>query len=144
MAAPAITAYDLRYIQTSADETVDNNWTVVQDVWTGSGPLQYVLTGLADGTQYDVQVRAVNSDGDGPWSAMVTGTTAGTVAAAPMGLTATANGQTRIDLSWRAPSDDGGAAVTGYRIEVSEDNSNWSDLVTNTNSTGTSYSHTGP
>ena len=141
---PAITAYDLRYIQTSADETVDNNWTVVQDVWTGSGPLQYVLTGLADGTQYDVQVRAINSDGDGPWSAMVTGTTAGTVAAAPMGLTATANGQTRIDLSWRAPSDDGGAAVTGYRIEVSEDNSNWSDLVTNTNSTGTSYSHTGP
>ena len=140
---PAITAYDLRYIQTSADETVDNNWTVVQDVWTGSGPLQYVLTGLADGTQYDVQVRAINSDGDGPWSAMVTGTTAGTVAAAPMGLTATANGQTRIDLSWRAPSDDGGAAVTGYRIEVSEDNSNWSDLVTNTNSTGTSYSHTG-
>ena len=60
----------------------------------------------------------------------------------PTGLTATANGQTRIDLSWRAPSDDGGAAVTSYRIEVSEDNSNWSDLAVNTGSTSTDYSHT--
>ena len=29
-----ITAYDLRYIETSADETVAGNWTEVQDVWT--------------------------------------------------------------------------------------------------------------
>ena len=34
----AITAYDLRYILTSADETMDANWTIVDDVWTtGSG-----------------------------------------------------------------------------------------------------------
>ena len=72
---PAITAYDLRYIQTSADETVDANWTLVEDVWTGSGPLNYIITGLTRGTQYDVQVRAVSADGDGPWSATATGTT---------------------------------------------------------------------
>ena len=72
----AITAYDLRYIETSADETVDSNWTVVQDVWTTSkGPLRYALTGLAAETQYDLQVRAVNGVGDGPWSATATGTT---------------------------------------------------------------------
>ena len=41
------------------------------------------------------------------------------------------------------PSDDGGADITGYRIEVSTDGSSWSDLVTNTNSTSTSYTHTG-
>ena len=62
---------------------------------------------------------------------------------APTGLTATADGQTEIDLSWRAPSDDGGADITGYRIEVSTNGSNWSDLVANTRSTSTSYSHTG-
>ncbi len=62
---------------------------------------------------------------------------------APTGLTATADGQTEIDLSWRAPSDDGGANITGYRIEVSTNGSNWSDLVANTRSTSTSYSHTG-
>ena len=62
---------------------------------------------------------------------------------APTGLSATANGQTEIDLLWTAPSDDGGADITGFRIEVSTDGSSWSDLVANTNSTSTSYSHTG-
>ncbi len=71
----AITAYDLRHIETSADETVDSNWTVVDDVWaTGGGTLQYTLTGLTGGTQYDLQIRAVNAGGDGPWSATATGT----------------------------------------------------------------------
>ena len=72
-----ITAYDLRHIRASADQGVDANWTVVDDAWTaGSGPLQYVLVGLTNGTQYGVQVRAVNSVGDGPWSATATGTPA--------------------------------------------------------------------
>ena len=67
-----ITAYDVRHIETSADETVDSNWTVVDDAWT-SGALQYTITGLTNGTEYDVQVRAVNSNGDGTWSATTTG-----------------------------------------------------------------------
>ena len=62
---------------------------------------------------------------------------------APTGLTATASGPTGIDLSWSAPSSDGGAAITGYRIEVSEDGSRWADLVADTRSRATSYSHTG-
>ena len=61
----------------------------------------------------------------------------------PNGLTATASGQTQVDLSWSAPSDDGGANITGYRIEVSTDGSRWSDLVDDTGSTITSYSHAG-
>ena len=62
---------------------------------------------------------------------------------APRGLTATADGQTRIDLSWTAPSDDGGSNITGYKIEVSTNGSNWSDLVANTRSTSASYTHSG-
>ena len=62
---------------------------------------------------------------------------------APTGLTAAGNGPTRIDLSWSAPARDGGAAITGYRIEVSANDSDWSNLVVNTGSTATSYSHTG-
>ena len=66
----AITTYDLRYIETTADETVDANWTVVEDVWTtGGGALEYTVTGLTADTDYNVQVRAVNANGDGPWSA---------------------------------------------------------------------------
>ena len=68
-----ITAYDLRYIETSADGTVDANWTVRDDAWR-SGDLRYVIRSLTNATQYDVQVRAVNSAGDGEWSATETGT----------------------------------------------------------------------
>ena len=71
----AVAAYDLRYIPTSADETDDANWTVVENVWTaaGGGALTYNLTGLVSGVQYDVQARAVNAAGPGPWSETVTG-----------------------------------------------------------------------
>ncbi len=78
-----ITAYDLRYIETSADETVGTNWVVAEDIWTaGSEPLEYTITGLTSGVQYDVQVRAVSSAGAGDWSAVATGIPAA-VAGAP-------------------------------------------------------------
>ena len=67
--------YDLRYIPTDADETVEANWTLVDSIWKiGFYPLEYVLTGLTAGAQYDVQLRAVNAGGNGPWSATATGT----------------------------------------------------------------------
>ena len=70
-----VTAYDLRYIETSADETIDANWTLEEDVWTtGSGNLEHAVIGLTNGVQYDVQVRAVDAQSDGEWSATVTGT----------------------------------------------------------------------
>ena len=73
---PAVTAYDLRYIQTVVDETVDSNWTVMEDVWTASpsGNLEYVIPALVGGAQYDVQVRAVSRASAGPWSVTTTGT----------------------------------------------------------------------
>ena len=71
----AITAYDLRFDRSEG-------WTgdglargMRQDVWTtGSGALSYELTGLPEDTQWDLQVRAVNARGDGPWSAAASGT----------------------------------------------------------------------
>ena len=70
-------SYDLRYIPTAADETVDANWTVVTNVPTSSvgDNLQYNITDLSAGTQYEVQVRAVDRDGEpAAWSMSVTGT----------------------------------------------------------------------
>ena len=55
-----------------------------------------------------------------------------------------ADGETGIALSWTAPEDNGGAVITGYRIEVSADGgSAWTDLVADTNATDTTHPHTG-
>ena len=59
-------------------------------------------------------------------------------------MMATAVGPTQIDLSWTAPSDDGGSPITGYRIRYSpEENESHAILVENTGNTDTTYSDTG-
>ena len=63
---------------------------------------------------------------------------------APTELTATANGETEIKLSWTAPSNNGGEAITGYKVEVSANGeTGWSNVAADTASTDTTYSHTG-
>ena len=62
---------------------------------------------------------------------------------APTGLTATARTPARIDLEWDAPAQSGGTSITGYRIEVSTEGSNWSELEADTESTDTEYRHVG-
>ena len=64
-----------------------------------------------------------------------------TVPDEPTGLTVTAKGETLIDLSWTAPADDGGAAISGYQIEKFA-LGNWSTLVVLFDD-DTTYSHTG-
>ena len=67
-----------------------------------------------------------------------------TVPGVPTDLSASTGGDTRINLSWTAPGDDGGSPITGYKIEVSPDgNANWTELVANTGNTTTTYAHSG-
>ena len=64
-----VSAYDLRYIRSDASDKTDDNWAVVEDIWTtGSGDHIYTLTGLTNEVEYDVQLRAVNDEGGGNWS----------------------------------------------------------------------------
>ena len=90
------------------------------------------------------RVRAVNSFGvPGPWS-FPKGASGPLEQpeelGAPTGLTATpGSGVGRIDLSWFAPSDEGGLR---YRVEHSTDGAGpWRTLVSS--QSGTTYSHTG-
>ena len=103
----------------------------------------YVHTGLEPATRRHYRVSAINREGVGRASRVVSAVTDATVPDAPTGLVATAVSPTQIDLFWAAPAYDGGATVTGYRVEVSEDGAAWTDLMVNTGSRATAYSHTG-
>ena len=103
----------------------------------------YVHTGLEPATRRHYRVSAINRIGVGRASRVVSAITDATVPDAPTGLVATAVAPTQIDLFWAAPAYDGGAPVTGYRIEVSETGAAWTDLMVNTGSRATTFSHTG-
>ena len=103
----------------------------------------YVHTGLEPATRRHYRVSAINRIGEGRASRVASAITDATVPDAPTGLAATDVSPTQIDLFWAAPVYDGGAPVTGYRVEVSETGTAWTDLVVNTGSRATAYSHTG-
>ena len=103
----------------------------------------YVHTGLEPATRRHYRVSAINRIGVSPASRVVSAITDATVPDAPTGLVATDVSPTQIDLFWLAPAYDGGAPVTGYRIEVSEDGAAWTDLRTDTGSRATTFPHTG-
>ena len=89
----------------------------------------HTFTGLTNGTQYTFKVRAVNSVGYGAEATATATPAAPTAPDAPQYFIAIP-GDTEVVLSWAAPDNDGGAAITGY--EVFSDNGNlWEAATTN-------------
>jgi hypothetical protein len=76
-----------------------------------------VVTGLTGGTSYTFTVTAQNEAGIGPESAKSNAVTPTnpTVPGAPTSVTATA-GPASATVNWTAPSNNGGGAITGYKI----------------------------
>ena len=153
---------------TPSDQTLQVNWTQVSGAtgykvqWKsggqsyGSGRQATVSPGsttsrtisnLQNGTEYTVRVIATKtgaSDGTPSDDAMGTPTATTSVPSAPRNLDARGSGDNRINLSWDASNSDGGSAINGYRIQVSNNGrSNWTDRVANTGNTNRSHSHTG-
>ena len=65
-----------------------------------------------------------------------------TLPIAPGTPTASSTG-TSATITWTAPADNGGQAVSGYRIQRSTDNINFSTLVADTGTTTLTYTNTG-
>jgi len=72
------------------------------------------LTGLINGSTYEFQIAARNTEGDGPTSNLVEATIAG-LPGAPDPLTGTGTPGTQQLLNWVTPPDNG-SPITGYVI----------------------------
>ena len=127
------------------DRGSDNGGATWQDLVanTRSTRTTYSHTGLEPATTRHYRVSAINRIGVGRASSIASATTDATVPDAPTGLVATATTSTQIDLAWVAPAYDGGAPITGYRIEVSETGAAWTDLQPNTGTASPTFSHPG-
>ena len=112
-----ITDYDVQY---SSDG--GSTWTE----WNASNTstaTNTTITGLTNGTSYQVQVRAANTHGDGPWSPSATMKPGTPVAPAAPLLT---SGNAQLSVSWTAPANSG-SAITDYDVQYKATSaSNWS------------------
>ncbi|MDX6204438.1 MAG: hypothetical protein QOF39_495, partial [Frankiales bacterium] len=85
--------------------------------WTSTGSLgnSFLVSGLTNGTSYDVEVRAVNAQGAGPASAPVPGTPV-TTPAQPS-ITGVTRADRSLSLTVSEP-DDGGSPVTSWQYST--------------------------
>ncbi len=74
--------------------------------------MTYTLSGLTNGVEYEVQLRARNEDGFGEWSEAITATPMATAPDPPVVTLTPGDGQ--LTLTWTV--DDNGAAITQYRL----------------------------
>jgi ELWxxDGT repeat protein len=74
------------------------------------------VTGLTNGTTYVFRVAAVNSEGAGSYAELSAGVVPATVPTTPANLT-TSSGNSQVRLTWSAPANNGGAAVTDYVVQ---------------------------
>jgi titin len=101
----------------------------------------YLHEGLENGRTYYYEVIAVNAEGESEPSSVVSATPnpITSVPSAPMNLVAQASSSS-IELTWDVPVDDGGSAITGYKVSYSLDPAGtFASIIVN----GTSYLHDG-
>ena len=115
---PAITSYDLQYrVGSSGSFTAGP-----QDVTTTSS----AIAGLTAGTTYEVQVRATNAEGDGPWSPSGEGSTGSASNNAPTVANAIPNQDATVgvDFSYAFPANtfaDADSDTLSYTATLSDD-----------------------
>ena len=130
----AITDYDLRYC--SANCATPSNWTLFESGTSTS--LTAAITSLANGTPYQIQVRAENARGSGGWSPSTTlsGLAASAITNTTATLTLTRSGHTgNWYIKQTAPTTGtcSASAITGTTH-------NLSSLTASTAQTWTAYS----
>ena len=129
----SVTDYEVRL-------SPDNGTTWFAPVSTGSTTPTYIIAPLQRSLGYLAQVRALNGDAVGPWSASSAAITPQTRSFAPTAVRATA-GDNSVALTWTAPTNNGGGTTVGYHIEKRDQLNplnTWQTAILDTNSTATS------
>ena len=122
-----------------------NTWSTIASN-TGSTATTYSDTGLSTDTTYTYRVSAINLIGASAPSSTASATTqnnpTATAPDSPTGLVASA-GDAQVSLSWNVPSNDGGAAITGYNVYRGTTSNGEDSTPIATGVTSTSYTDTG-
>lgn len=113
----AVTDYVVQYSSNNG-----SSWTTFSD--GVSTTTSATVTGLTNGTSYVFKVAAVNLAGTGTYTANSSALIPATVPNAPTGVTGTL-GNTSVSLTWTAPADNGGSALTDYLTQYSSDGTTW-------------------
>lgn len=122
--------YTIQYSQSSTFASGVTTWNHSASTQTSA-----TISGLTAGATYYFRVAAVSTM-TGAYSSTST-LTLPRLPSAPQSLTVTPTDQT-IDLSWTAPSDNGGSTITGYKVEYKASSSGtW--ITASSNVVGTSY-----
>lgn len=139
---PPITGYELDY--RVVPSTSYSNLAMLGNVTS------FTHFNVITGKTYIYRVSAINSNGTGIPSpeVLVTPTSSSAppkniVPNAPQSLSASVYSSTQVNLAWGAPSSNGGPPVTGYKIQYMLDTGNFTELISNSGSSFTAYSHTG-
>lgn len=127
--ADAGTTEELKYSVQVRQQGLVDDWSDAQTITTKAAATSTLVTGLASATTYEARVSAINSEGQGPWSAVVSGRTASAPAAAPS-LWRVVSGVGTLTLSWRAPTGvgTGGSPITGYVVRYRTSGADWAQV----------------
>ena len=127
----ALTGYQI-------EESTDGGSTWAALTTPDAGAVGYLHRSPEPGTTTYYRIYAINASGEGPASNVVSMETPANPPTRPRSLSAYATG-TVVRLAWNPPDNDGGAEVTGYRVEAARNLGGWGALVADTESTETSY-----
>lgn len=130
----AITEYEIEYWDGS------NGWMDL--AMPAAGVTTHIHRNLSGGMTKYYRIRAMNNAGYGAWSTIAHATTATSVPAPPA-LTAMADGQTKIVLTWTAGAS-GGMPITEYHLQHSTNTGRtWADVALGDDLTVMTYTDEG-
>jgi titin len=132
----AITDYKVEF-----SSNAGSTWTVIAH--DASAVRSFNVTGLLKGKSYQFRVSAINEIGTGASSAVHTVSTLTTVPGVPTSVVVSSVTSSTARLTWVAPVDNGGSAITDYTVQTSRDEGTTWATVTHTASTTAAMNLTG-